>query len=193
MKKTVLMKKGSGRSRSSSQAMVPELLDDEALVDESVASGRKITDSHRRFVMLYADSGFRDPDQAALAAGFKTRGIGWKLIDRLHDLIDSERARRQMGTSMELGEALDELAKVARQDEDLKTKHAALRTVLEVHGALRDKTPIDDKKKLVREIEEIGALLKAAKTQKQLRERPEAPESDQIIEIMPDPEKELVP
>lgn len=66
-----------------------------------------------------------------------------------------------MAEQMELDEALRLLAGVARQEADVKTQHAALRTVLQVHGVLSDKPlPPTDRRSLARQIDEIVGRIK---------------------------------
>lgn len=66
-----------------------------------------------------------------------------------------------MGRQMELDEALIGVADLARTSEDVKTKLAALRTVLEVHGALSAKQlPPGDRKNVVRDLEEMVGRIK---------------------------------
>jgi hypothetical protein len=122
--------------------------------------GRKVSAKDRLFVQLLADAGFRDPNSAALAAGFREPYIGEKLISRLHDLIEPERLRRQGHTQMELPEALETLGKIARDESDRRTQHAALRTILEVQGVLsaRQAAP-RDRASIVRDIEDIVARI----------------------------------
>lgn len=120
---------------------------------------RRVSGKDRRFVDLYAAGGFKDPELAAKEAGFKEPFIGAKLAVRLSHLIDGERARLAMSDQMEVDEALRLLASVARETIDRKVQHAALRTVLQVHGVLSDKALPEDRLSAVRQVEDlIGAI-----------------------------------
>jgi hypothetical protein len=123
------------------------------------AARRRVSGKDRRFVQLYVDRGFREPNEAALAAGFREPYIGEKLVLRLSELIESERVRRSMGEQMEVDEALSRVAELARTVDDPKTKHAALRTVLEVHGVLTGRA-IVDRREQMRSIHQLVAAIR---------------------------------
>lgn len=117
---------------------------------------RRLTKQAVLFIRQFSAQGFKDPDLAAKTVGFKRPGIGYRLADRLSDLIESERLRVSMAEQMELDEALRLLAMVARATDDLKTQHAALRTVLQVHGVLSDKPmPPSDRRGLANQVEAL--------------------------------------
>lgn len=127
-----------------------------AEVSQQVKRWHRIDGRDRRFIQLFADSGYKDPQAAAIAAGFKDPYIGDRLATRLAEPIERERRRRSMAEQMEVDEALRILASLARTTEDQKLQHSALRTVLQVHGVLSDKPmPAEDRKSLGREIESI--------------------------------------
>lgn len=120
------------------------------------AARRRISSQDRRFVDLYADSGFKDAYSALKAAGFKKPGKVDQILARLAPVIDQERLRRSLSSQMELEEALVVTAGLARTCEDPKVKLAALRTVLEVHGALGSRPlPTSSRTELARQVAEI--------------------------------------
>lgn len=117
---------------------------------------RRLSQAHLAFVAQLATQNFQDPETAAKLVGFSRPGMGHRLAHRLSDLIESERLRVSMAQQMELDEALKLLAMVARSREDLKTQHAALRTVLQVHGVLSDKPmPPSDRRGLANQVEAL--------------------------------------
>jgi hypothetical protein len=91
--------------------------------------------------------------------GFTRPLIAEKLVTRLSDLIQAERLRRSMGEQMEIDEALSLVAEIARGDAESKTRHAALRTVLEVHGVLTG-APRVDRRESMRAIHSLVAAIK---------------------------------
>jgi len=64
-----------------------------------------------------------------------------------------------MGEQMEIDEALSLVAEIARGDDESKTRHAALRTVLEVHGVLTGQ-PRVDRRESMRAIHSLVAAIK---------------------------------
>ena len=64
-----------------------------------------------------------------------------------------------MGQQMEIDEALTLVAELARGADDPKTKHSALRTVLEVHGVLTGKAVVDRREQM-RSIHQLVAAIR---------------------------------
>lgn len=152
-------KRGPKRSAAAT-AVERALLDIES---ESSQARQRISGKDRRFIQLFAESGFKDAAGAALGAGFMSPGIGWKLVDRLKQLIDTERVRASLGSQMELSEALMLVADRAR-DVTLQAKDQLgfLTLILRVHGALSDK-PLDGKARrtMAREAAEVVERLQS--------------------------------
>lgn len=121
---------------------------------------RKISKKVRRFIHYFAESGFHDVEGAGLAAGLRTATSSWAIYERFRDLIDQERLRRTLGTEMTVDEAMRELAWIARQRDDVKTKHAAIRTVLEAAGALGKDVDPRDRKALMKQAEALIAEIR---------------------------------
>jgi len=121
---------------------------------------RHISSKQRLFVSIYADQNFRDPYLAAQTAGFERPSVADKLVVKLADLIEAERLRRAMGRQMEIDEALEGVALIARAEPDSKVRHAALRTVLEVHGVLTGQ-PRVDRRETMRTIHSLVAAIKS--------------------------------
>lgn len=96
-----------------------------------------------------------------LEAGFSKHQPANPILAKITSLIAEERevAAREVTistttASMEMAEALREIGVLARTSPDEKIKLQALRTVLEVHGALsKTREMPDDRRKLMREIE----------------------------------------
>ncbi len=123
----------------------------------------RISGKDRLFIRHYTESGFKDPDLAASLAGFREKYIGHKLVGRLADLIEAERLRAAMQTQMEVDEALRLLAELARTAFKDETRHAALRTVLQVHGVLSDKPmPPSSRQAIARQVAELVDEMKKA-------------------------------
>ena len=122
----------------------------------SSAARRYISGKVRKFVMFFAESGFIDPEQAALAAGYRQGSTGYKLMERYRDLVDNERLRRSMGRAMGLEEGLELLAAMARSADDERVRLQAVTTVVRVHGALSDR-PLapESRRQASRELDEM--------------------------------------
>lgn len=144
-----------GKPKTASEAQL------EAHESQIRSKRRRISGKDRRFVAEFALGGFSDAEAAAKAAGFVEPGIGWKLTERLRDLIDAERVRASIGTQMELDEALRLCAERARTAADEKVGLGYMTLILKYHGAISDnKLPTDDRRKLVRQVHEIVDQLK---------------------------------
>ena len=66
-----------------------------------------------------------------------------------------------MSQQMEIDEALRLVAEIARDRTDLKTQHAALRTVFQIQGLLTDKPmPASDRRTLASELDVLVAKLR---------------------------------
>jgi len=127
-----------------------------AIESQTAEKRRHVSGKVRRFIMLFAESGFVDPEAAALAAGYKHTMVGYKLIDRFSDLIENERLRRSMGRAMGLEEGLELLASMARSADDERVRLQAVTTVVRVHGALSDR-PLapESRRQASRELDEM--------------------------------------
>jgi hypothetical protein len=134
-----------------------------ALESETGKRRRQVSGRDRRFIDAYAELGFQSPTIAAATAGFKHPGVGYKLLDRLHDLVEDERLRRQMTKQMELGEALELAAGGARDTSDRKSQLGFVRTILQVHGALNpdQSLPKQSRGQLVKQLEDMVGRIKA--------------------------------
>lgn len=121
---------------------------------------RRYREMHYLFARLAVTRGTADPVALAKEAGFSRPWRGPQILLDLQDLIAQTRLHLLMGEQMELHEALKELAGVARQSDDLKTKHSALRTILEVHGALSNRSGSGDRSSIAKQIEEIVGEIK---------------------------------
>jgi hypothetical protein len=136
---------------------------------------RHISKKQRRFIERHAELGFLYPYRAGEEVGIPRATEVDKLLVRLHDIIEAERLRRAMGRQMEVDEALVLVAGIARTRDDPKIQHAALRTVLEVHGVLTGQ-PRVDRREAMRTIYQLVAAIKekvqgGAKVRMKLQER----------------------
>lgn len=123
---------------------------------------RRLSSLHRAFISQFAARGFQDPERAAIAAGLKRPGIGYKLSHRFSDLIEEERLKLMMADQMEIEEALKLLAVRARDASDPKVQLASIQTVLKVQGVLTDKPmPAADRKAVANELEELLSKLRS--------------------------------
>lgn len=127
---------------------------------ELVKKRRHLHKKHAVWIEKFAETGFEDPERAAREAGFRRPGAGFKLAIRLRDLIDIERLKRKLRAEMPVEEALQELAVIARQNDDLRVKLGGVQTVLRVHGWLSDKLPAEDRQQRVREVAAIIDTIK---------------------------------
>jgi hypothetical protein len=129
-------------------------------LDASVRTRRRhISAKQRAFIARFVDGGRKDPYTAAKEVGIVRASDADKLVLRLSDLIEAEWLRRRMGQQMEVDEALQLCAEIARTDPDTKLRHSALRTVLEVHGVLTGQ-PRVDRKEAMRTIQQLVAAIK---------------------------------
>lgn len=119
-----------------------------------------IHEKHRIFARLAVQRGTSDPVSLARDAGFSQPHRGPQILLRLRDLIEQERLAQKLGVSMELDEALRIVGDLARSAEDPKLKHAATRTVLEIHGALNSKNATLDRNTTARGLEKLVAQLR---------------------------------
>lgn len=115
---------------------------------------------HREFARLAVIRGTSDPTGLARDAGFARPSDGPKLLLRLQDLIERERLAQKLGASMDLEEGLRIVGDLARNADDDKTKLAATRTVLEIHGALNGRGNVVDRTSLTRTLETLVAGIK---------------------------------
>lgn len=135
-----------------------------AAISATMGKARKrVSSQDRAFVELYADRGFKDAYQCLKDAGYKRASRVDLVLARLQHLIEATRLQRALATQMELDEALIGVAGLARTATDSKVMLAALRTVLEVHGALSPKPlPPADRAAMVAQVEAIIGRLKGA-------------------------------
>lgn len=129
----------------------------QAIKSMTRAARKNVSGKDRKFVELFAARGFQGANEAALEVGVKTKYAGEKMVVRLRELIDAERLRQKMLEQMSLEEAIGKMGVMARTAADERVMLAALRTVLQVEGALSlDKPlPSESQKGLSKQVAEI--------------------------------------
>lgn len=154
-------KSRKGTSRRRLKANPPLTEAESALLDRARTKRRYISAKARAFVTRFVEGGLRNPWQAAVDVGLKKPSNADRLVVKLDDLIQAERLRRSMGQQMEVDEAIQLVSGLARGDHnpDVKLQHAALRTVLEVHGVLTG-APRVDRREAMRTIHQIVAVIR---------------------------------
>lgn len=127
---------------------------------------RRVSGKGRKFVDLFAKSGFKDTQGSATGAGYKEPGIGDRLVGKYAELIEAERLRTAVQEQMELDEALRLTAQLGRTADRDVDRLQALRTILQVHGVLSDKPlPAVDRRSIARQIAEtIERIQRTAST-----------------------------
>lgn len=155
----------------------PEAAATRDLLAATITTRRSLSTKIRRFITHYVESGQRDPWFSAKAVGYSRPTDGLRIVSRFADVIAAEAARRAIGRKMELTEALERVALLARDAADEKLRHAALRTVLEVEGALSQKSvPLHERGAVERQLEKIVSEIRKkmdgrATTSKKIRAR----------------------
>lgn len=124
------------------------------------ARRRRITPQARAFISHYVASGQKDPVESARIAGYAEPSRATRLVLDLQDLIEAEVLRGNIGRTMELEEAQMLVGRLARSADDDRVKLAALRTVLEVDGALNSKNAAVDRSATARGLEKLVALIR---------------------------------
>lgn len=138
-----------------------------AIAAKAALLKRRVSTQARRFLVEYAVLGFQHAEIAGKRAGFKYPSTAHRLVAKFADLIEAEKLKLRMADLMTVDEALKRVAGLARAAEDPKLQHAALRTILEVEGALTKDRPMtpNERADLQRQAEEIiGGLKKRLHT-----------------------------
>ena len=133
---------------------------------------RLLTRLGRAFVQAMAADPSRDPEDVARLVGYTKPGEGRARARKYSDLIESARIAHMTRDHMHLPEALQRLAHLVRNTQDEKVELAAIRTVVEIEGALtKGPMPEAERASLTRTMDELVSSLRQAPADKAGRRR----------------------